>query len=207
VTPATAAGAELSTRERILGVASELFIEQGYDATSLREIADRLGFTKAALYYHFHSKDDLLLALIAPGYALVSEVMQRLEDADGLEGWADALTWVIGQLDTNLEFFKLLYRNRSAVEKLTALHELHEHGELHDRVEAAVAAKATDLRQRVRMVAALGAVTGFDDWAPELLTTTDPEQLRNELGAAIRDTLDLPRRRPKRATPAIRSTD
>ncbi|HEY3674033.1 MAG TPA: helix-turn-helix domain-containing protein, partial [Acidimicrobiia bacterium] len=39
------------TRERILAVANELFIEQGYEGTSLREIADRLDITKAALYY------------------------------------------------------------------------------------------------------------------------------------------------------------
>ena len=63
-----------------------------------------------------------------------------------------------------------------------------------------MAAKASTLRERVRMVAALGAVTGFDDWAPELLTTTSPDELRTELEAAVRDVLDLPRRRPKRTS-------
>ena len=48
------------TRQRILAVSGELFVEQGYDATSLREIAERLGVTKAALYYHFSSKDQIL---------------------------------------------------------------------------------------------------------------------------------------------------
>src|SRR5271156_1295810 len=51
------------TRERILDIALELFNEQGYDKTSLREIADRLGTTKAALYYHFERKEDILVAL------------------------------------------------------------------------------------------------------------------------------------------------
>ena len=41
------------TRARIQRVALELFAEQGYDKTSLREIAERLDVTKAALYYHF----------------------------------------------------------------------------------------------------------------------------------------------------------
>jgi AcrR family transcriptional regulator len=41
------------TRTRIQDVALDLFIEQGYEATSLREIAEKLGVTKAALYYHF----------------------------------------------------------------------------------------------------------------------------------------------------------
>jgi AcrR family transcriptional regulator len=35
----------------------------GYDKTSLRQIADRLGFTQAAIYYHFAAKEDLLVAL------------------------------------------------------------------------------------------------------------------------------------------------
>ncbi|MCW2946577.1 MAG: putative transcriptional regulator, TetR family, partial [Actinoallomurus sp.] len=41
------------TREKIQAVALELFAEHGYDKTSLREIAERLDVTKAALYYHF----------------------------------------------------------------------------------------------------------------------------------------------------------
>jgi len=48
------------TRTRIQAVALELFTEQGYDATSLREIAERLGVTKAALYYHFKSKEEIV---------------------------------------------------------------------------------------------------------------------------------------------------
>ena len=41
-------------------MALELFAEQGYEKTSLREIAERLGVTKAALYYHFKSKEDIV---------------------------------------------------------------------------------------------------------------------------------------------------
>jgi AcrR family transcriptional regulator len=48
------------TRERIQSVALELFAEHGYQQTSLREIAERLGVTKAALYYHFKSKEDIV---------------------------------------------------------------------------------------------------------------------------------------------------
>src|SRR5215831_12967416 len=48
------------TRARIQHVALELFAEQGYERTSLREVAERLGVTKAALYYHFKSKEDIV---------------------------------------------------------------------------------------------------------------------------------------------------
>ncbi|MFJ8941236.1 TetR/AcrR family transcriptional regulator [Streptomyces sp. NPDC102365] len=51
------------TRQRIQDVAIELFAEQGYEKTSLREIAERLDVTKAALYYHFKTKEDILISL------------------------------------------------------------------------------------------------------------------------------------------------
>lgn len=53
-----------STRARIQAVALDLFNEQGYEKTSLREIADRLGVTKAALYYHFKTKDDIVVSCV-----------------------------------------------------------------------------------------------------------------------------------------------
>src|SRR5690242_17898412 len=51
------------TRRRIQDVALELFAEQGYEKTSLREIAEHLDVTKAALYYHFKTKEDILISL------------------------------------------------------------------------------------------------------------------------------------------------
>ncbi|MDI3388897.1 helix-turn-helix domain-containing protein [Streptomyces sp. B-S-A8] len=52
-----------NTRQRIQDVALELFAERGYEKTSLREIAERLEVTKAALYYHFKTKEDILDSL------------------------------------------------------------------------------------------------------------------------------------------------
>jgi len=52
------------TRERIQRVALERFTSNGYDQTSLREIAEDLGVTKAALYHHFKSKEEILGALL-----------------------------------------------------------------------------------------------------------------------------------------------
>lgn len=66
------------TRGRIQAVALELFTEQGYEKTSLREIAERLGVTKAALYYHFRSKDDIVNSF----------VLDRIERLDRLIAWA-----------------------------------------------------------------------------------------------------------------------
>ncbi|KAA0018904.1 TetR/AcrR family transcriptional regulator [Antrihabitans cavernicola] len=68
---------EGSMRERIRQVALELFTERGYDGTSLREIAEQLGVTKAALYYHFKSKEAILLSLMA----------EMKESVDALVEW------------------------------------------------------------------------------------------------------------------------
>ncbi|NYF55052.1 AcrR family transcriptional regulator [Micromonospora purpureochromogenes] len=66
------------TRERIQAVALELFTEQGYERTSLREIAERLNVTKAALYYHFKSKDEIVNSLVE----------DRVQRIDELIAWA-----------------------------------------------------------------------------------------------------------------------
>jgi AcrR family transcriptional regulator len=56
------------TRQQILQTAQRLFAEVGYDATSLQMIADELGLTKAAVYYHFHTKRDILDEAMRPGF-------------------------------------------------------------------------------------------------------------------------------------------
>jgi len=74
------------TREEILEVALELFATKGYEQTSLREIAERLNITKAALYYHFPSKDELLGDVLEPLVtdlgAFLATARQRLEDGE-----------------------------------------------------------------------------------------------------------------------------
>lgn len=51
------------TRQRIVRAAAELFAERGFDATSMKAIAARLGLSDAALYYYFRSKYEVLQAL------------------------------------------------------------------------------------------------------------------------------------------------
>ena len=68
-------------RSQILQVALDLFTRQGYDKTSLREIAERLEVSKAALYYHFKSKEEMLRAL-------VSEIPRAFDE---LIAWGESL--------------------------------------------------------------------------------------------------------------------
>src|SRR5713101_5035960 len=52
------------TREQCLQVAIRLFAERGYQRTTMDDVAEAAGVTKGAVYWHFPSKDDLLLALL-----------------------------------------------------------------------------------------------------------------------------------------------
>jgi AcrR family transcriptional regulator len=62
---------EEQTRARILAEAAEWFAGNGYAATSMRDIAGAVGLTPGALYVHFPSKGQLLLAVYAEGVARI----------------------------------------------------------------------------------------------------------------------------------------
>ena len=66
---------EPDTRSRFQKIALELFTANGYEATSLREIAERVGVTKAALYYHFKTKDDIIGSLVQDRVARLEELV------------------------------------------------------------------------------------------------------------------------------------
>ncbi len=52
------------SRAAILDAAKRLFMQDGYRGISMRQIAEAVGVTKAALYYHFHDKEDLFIAIV-----------------------------------------------------------------------------------------------------------------------------------------------
>lgn len=66
-------------RDRIVATATELFASQGFRATSLQDLADRLEVTKAALYYHFRRKDDLVAEVLAPMVRDLDDWFARVE--------------------------------------------------------------------------------------------------------------------------------
>jgi AcrR family transcriptional regulator len=66
------------TRQQILGTAQRLFAELGYDATSLQMIADEMGLTKAAVYYHFRAKSDILHAAMLPGLERIEILLDEV---------------------------------------------------------------------------------------------------------------------------------
>jgi AcrR family transcriptional regulator len=81
-TSSRAAQAE-RTRQQILETAQRLFADLGYDATSLQMIADEMGLTKAAVYYHFRTKNEILHAAMLPG---IERLQALLEEAAEIRG-------------------------------------------------------------------------------------------------------------------------
>ncbi|KAA0118873.1 TetR/AcrR family transcriptional regulator [Mycolicibacterium sp. P9-22] len=68
-----------AARERVVEVAVELFAEHGVHGTSLQMIADRIGVGKAAVYYQFPSKDEIVLAALRPVFEDLAQLIARAE--------------------------------------------------------------------------------------------------------------------------------
>lgn len=75
------------THQLILDVSTKLFFEKGYDQTSLQDIIDGLGgMTKGAIYHHFHSKEEILVAVVERLSEENNVEMARLRDDTSLNG-------------------------------------------------------------------------------------------------------------------------
>jgi len=67
------------TRQRLIDVAVDLFTRHSFAGTSLQMIADEMGFTKAAIYYHFRTREELLAAVVEPIFEQLSVVIAAAE--------------------------------------------------------------------------------------------------------------------------------
>ena len=188
--PPDEATAGATTKERILDVALELFVDQGFDGTSVRQIAERVGTTKAALYYYFASKDEILMALHMRLHELGHELTGPIDDGPvTLEAWNDVLVGLMEQIAANRALFFLHLRNQAAFEKL---HRDDDHEAAHDdlqtRLRAILADPRVPLRDRVRMAGAFGVLFASIFLYGDVLSASD-EDMREALTEAIQDVL------------------
>ena len=85
-------------KETILCVASELFAESGYAATSIKQIAKAAGCTTAALYYYFKEGKAHILREVVRSYSMSAlSVVDEEGEFDGLASYLEHLTQRIGQ--------------------------------------------------------------------------------------------------------------
>lgn len=80
-------------RDQVLDVAVQLFIERGYEATSVSDLAQRLGLTKSALYHHFASKEELLDLALNEALTGLEQILEQPESRAGSA--ASRLSFVI----------------------------------------------------------------------------------------------------------------
>ena len=163
------------TRARIQQVAVELFTEHGYEGTSLREIAERLGVTKAALYYHFKSKEDIIQSLVE----------DYQEQMDALIGWArsqpktaaarnEILVRYMNIVAERDQVFRMLHQNQAVLNTMaTALRTLKT---TPLRLADVLAEPDAPLRERVRAMMTLGAISV--GWMVYADKTADRGELR-----------------------------
>ncbi|GAB3839613.1 hypothetical protein GCM10029963_07060 [Micromonospora andamanensis] len=140
------------TRSRILRTALDLFSEQGYQRTSLRQIAERLRLTKAAILYHFPSKSHLLTALAEP---LVRDLETLLDTAGALPGRQARWTLLEGWVDTMLAHrgpLGMLFHDLALVDRGSTYHRLVQ---IAMRANQIVAGPNAGRRDRVRAVQAI----------------------------------------------------
>jgi AcrR family transcriptional regulator len=147
------------TREQILRAALELFRAQGFDGTSLREISERLGITKAAVYYHFPAKEHLVVELTKPMIKGLADIVDsaRAAASDG----GIVVEEVLGQ------YLDLLIAQHDVVSLLAYDPGALNHPDVGSRATALVTAlqaalvgpDATDA-DHIRVWCALGAING-----------------------------------------------
>lgn len=76
-----------SRREALLDAAAEMFAAKGYDGTSIRDIAGAVGMLPGSLYYHFKSKEDLLIAVYRKGVARFEAAIDAALANTGADPW------------------------------------------------------------------------------------------------------------------------
>jgi AcrR family transcriptional regulator len=145
------------TRLRIQNAARELFTQKGVQRTSLQDIADRLGITKPALYYHFTSREDLVRSILQP---LIDEGEEFVAAQEGLRGSARATPRELLQ-----GYFDFHYRHRAdlflIVAELTTLADLGLIDLMlawRDRLGKLVFGRRPTLEQSTRAVIAFGGL-------------------------------------------------
>jgi AcrR family transcriptional regulator len=173
-----AAAPRTDTRSRVQQVALELFAEQGYEKTSLREIAERLGVTKAALYYHFKSKEDIVHSLTDDYHARMDELIEWAKTQPaGEQTRREILDRYVRIVFDGAEVFRFMEQNKATMQALE--HSKDRMARFRGRLDALVellAGPDAPLRDRVRATSALitASATCMVLWD----TNEDPAELR-----------------------------
>lgn len=107
------------TRERILATAAHLFGEKGFAETSIRDVADALDVTKAALYYHFASKDEIYQEIVSLPLAQLREAAMQPHDLTTPQGRAALVHELLDTLAQCPPHVKAVLRDMRTVQDIS----------------------------------------------------------------------------------------
>ena len=177
-----------STKQRILGIARELFARQGYTGTSIADIARELGTSTAALYYHFPSKADILRGLIAEPLAAYTRLLNSLQERQPTA--EELLGAFIDLAADSRELAVIIDRDPAVLEMITE--QLPESSQMNERVIEALTGPGADRAAVIRAHAAFGVVKNATmaamsiDLPPDGDAKLDPADRAEILNAALR---------------------
>lgn len=89
-----------ATIETILTVSAKMFLEKGFDKTSMRDIAETAGISKGAIYHHFQSKEEIMKAVTQRQEQAIKSVMDEWISETGSLNGKEKLTFI---LEKNIE--------------------------------------------------------------------------------------------------------
>lgn len=120
MTPSGSGSRRPDTRQRARRVALDLFTRHGYEATSLRQIADELGINKASLYHHFVSKEAILQSLFDDRGTEASDLLDWLRMQPTSPGLVEetVLRWVDSFTGEKLAAIRFMLANPIVVREL-----------------------------------------------------------------------------------------
>jgi len=186
-------GNEEDTRARVLDVALRLFAVNSTAGTSLQMIADELGITKAALFHHFRSRDELVAALIEPALIDMRAAVEHAAAQRTPPARAEAM--LSGFVDLAVRHRKLtviISSDQAIIRVLAARAEFD--GLVHQPI-AFLGGTQPDPAGRINatlVLAGIGASVGSD-----LLSDLDGDALRTHLLDSARRILGLRKPRAK----------
>ncbi len=97
-------------RERILKVAADLFIREGYERTTIRALADRIEYSPATIYIYFKDKDEIFQSLFEEGFTRLTEViLEAGQIADPLDSLKEMVRAHVKFAKTYPEFYDLMF--------------------------------------------------------------------------------------------------
>ena len=106
----------MSTQHRILRAAEALFARQGYDSTTIDQIARAAGLTKGAVYYFYKNKAELFCTIVDEGVGYIEKECRAMLEAQrsSQEIARDIISFCVNISYDNASLFLILFSSRSS---------------------------------------------------------------------------------------------